>query len=215
MDLYYFGGRAIKLKVGSKAIIFDPASPGVKLNKIDQAGLSAVFYSDIVHQDSDKQDYPKEVVKITMPGEFEVTGFSVVARKTPPYNEVYGTISSNAYLVDMGLGNTIAYLPHSAKELDKEVVELLSGAKILVIPIGGMGLSVEPEDAVAAIKDIAPEFVVPIHYDDGKTSYESPQAQLAEFLRLVGQEPEVFNGKLSLKSLTTMSNGFRIIEIKP
>ncbi len=212
MELEYFGANAIKLKVGSTSIGFDLSLPDQDKFIGASKELRAVFYTD---SSKVKGNLPEGVMKFEMSGEYEIGPFSVQALATKPYGDVYGTNSSNVYLVDGGEFGLIGIVGYTNKELDEKAGELLANARLLFVPVGGTGLGLEPEEALKIAKDLNAEFVVPIHFDDGKTKYESPQAKVEEFTKLVGAEPEVFEVKLNTKSLNPGADGFKVVVIKP
>lgn len=212
MEVEYFGANAIRLKVGSTSVGFDLSLPAQDKFVGASKELRAVFYTD---PSKVKGSLPEGVMKFEMAGEYEIGPFSVQGVSTKAYGDVYGTSSSNAYLVDGGEFGLIGILGYANKELDEKAGELLANARLLFIPVGGMGLGLEPEEALKVAKELNAEFVVPIHFDDGKTKYESPQAKVEEFVKLTGSEAEVFEGKVNTKSLTAGTDGFKVIVINP
>jgi len=212
MEIQYFGANAISLKAGGTSIGFDLSLPGQDKLVGTSKELRAVFYTDSLKV---KGSLPEGVMKFEMAGEYEIGPFSVQGVATKAYGDVYGTSSSNVFLVDGGEFGLIGIVGYANKELDEKAGELLANARLVFIPVGGMGLGLEPEEALKMAKDLNAEFVVPVHFDDGKTKYESPQAKVEEFTKLTGAEPEVFESKLNTKSLTAGTDGFKVVVIKP
>lgn len=212
MEIEYFGGNAIRLKVGSTSIGFDLSLPGQDKFIGGSKELRAVFYTD---SSKVKGSLPEGVMKFEMGGEYEIGPFSVQGISTKAYGDVYGASSSNVYLADGGEFGLIGVVGYANKELDEKAGELLANARLIFIPVGGTGLGLEPEEALKMAKELNAEFVVPIHFDDGKTKYESPQAKVEEFVKLTGAEPEVFDGKVNTKSLNAGTDGFKVVVINP
>ncbi|USN97728.1 MAG: MBL fold metallo-hydrolase [Candidatus Nomurabacteria bacterium] len=212
MEIEYFGGNAIRLKVGTTSIGFDLSLPGQDKFVGASKELRAAFYTD---SSKVKGTLPDGVMKFEMAGEYEIGPFSVQGVATKSYGDVYGTSSSNVYLADGGEFGLIGVVGYVNKELDEKAGELLANARLLFVPVGGTGLGLEPEEALKIVKELNAEFVVPIHFDDGKTKYDSPQAKVDEFIKLTGVEPDVFEGKVNTKSLGPAIDGFKVVVIKP
>jgi hypothetical protein len=213
MEIEYFGGNAIKLKAGSVSIGFDLNLPGSDKPVGESKELRAVYYTDPVKNKSPRTE---GVMQFEMPGEYEVGSFSVMGASTGAYGEVYKTDKSNVFLVDPAEFGLIGVIGYGGPTLSEEALDLLASARLVFVPVGGMGLGMEPEEAMKLVKSLNAEFVVPVHYDDGKTKYESPQASVEEFIKLTGSaEPERFDAKLNTKNLTANADGFKVVLIKP
>ena len=52
------------------------------------------------------------------------------------------------------------------------------------------GLTLDATAAAQIISQIEPKYVIPVHYDDGKTKYEVPQDKLDVFMKEVGSTSE-------------------------
>ena len=214
MEIEYFGGNAIKIKEGGESIGFDLSGSGSdKKASAALKDVKAVFFTD---DHRAKGGVPEGVHGFQMPGEYEIGPFSVRGLAVEPQGDVYGTKSSNVFLVDpggdFGLVGIIAY---AKPQLSSEALDLLANARLLVVPVGGSGLSLEPEDAMKMVKELNAEFVLPVHFDDGKAKYDVPQAGYSEFAKLSGSEPEVFEGKLATKKLIGGVEGVKVVVITP
>ena len=214
MEIEFFGHNAIKIKQGSESIGFDlEAVNGGKKVASALKDVKAVFFTD---DSKANAGVPEGVHSFQMPGEYEIGPFSVRGVAVEAQGDVYGTKTSNVYLVDpggdFGLVGIIAY---AKPELNSEALDLLANARLIIVPTGGAGLSLEPEDALKVVKELNAEFVVPVHFDDGETKYEVPQVRYTEFAKLCGSEPEVFEGKLVTKKLVSGADGVKVVVIKP
>lgn len=214
MEISYFGNNAIKLKSGGEAIGFD--LPLSKLKSGGSKDIRAVFYTDSYKLGKfyDKSD--KGTLIFESQGEYEVGSFSVVGSAVGSYGEVYKTEKSIVYLVDANDFGPVGVIAYANKKLDDRALEVLSNARVVVIPVGGMGLGLEPEEALDIVKDLNCEYVVPVHYEDGKSAYESPQASVESFLNLIpNSEPQRVRAKINTKSLQSPTEGFKVILIDP
>jgi L-ascorbate metabolism protein UlaG (beta-lactamase superfamily) len=69
-------------------------------------------------------------------------------------------------------------------------VEALGQIDILVVPVGNHGLTLDAQAAAAFVSQLEPKYVIPTHFDDGKTKYEVPQDKVDAFLKEIGSNPE-------------------------
>jgi len=86
---------------------------------------------------------------------------------------------------------------HTPEEwLKPDLTEVLStignagSTDVLVVPVGGKGLTLDAEGAAAVVAQLEPGYVVPVHYDDGVSKYPMPQDGVDLFLKEMGVNPE-------------------------
>lgn len=187
MDITYLGGSSVRLSGKNLDVISDLA-PGVKAK------------ADVIVRTYKQTDgIPEGVMVIDGPGEYEVreamiTGVPMHLHTDDPAEKQRGT----SYLFDID-GISVVVLGNIAPNLGSEQLEVLGGADVLVVPVGGHGLTLDATAAAQIVSRIEPKYVVPIHYDDGVTEYEMPQDTLDKFLSEVGAKPEPIN-KLKINS---------------
>jgi L-ascorbate metabolism protein UlaG (beta-lactamase superfamily) len=75
-------------------------------------------------------------------------------------------------------------------KLDADQVENLGQVDVLVVPVGGHGLTLDAEGAAAVVTQLEPSYVVPVHFDDGVTKYPMPQDKPEVFFKEMGVNPE-------------------------
>ncbi|MDQ5913427.1 MAG: hypothetical protein QG623_45 [Patescibacteria group bacterium] len=212
MEIEFFGGNAIKIKQGGESIGFDLGSDDGKKSAVAAKDVKGVFFTD---DHKANVGVPDGVRSFQMPGEYEIGPFSVRGVAVEAQGDVYGTKSSNVFLVDPGDFGAVGIVAYAKPELSGEALELLANARLVIVPVGGSGLSLEPEDALKLVKELNAEFVIPVHFDDGRTKYEVPQALAAEFAKLCGTEPEIVEGKLVTKKLVGSVDGVKVVVINP
>jgi L-ascorbate metabolism protein UlaG (beta-lactamase superfamily) len=87
-------------------------------------------------------------------------------------------------------GVNVVVAGNIAGKLDADQLENLGQVDVLVVPVGGHGLTLDAEGAASVVAQLEPGYVVPVHYDDGVTKYPMPQAGVEEFLKEMGVSPE-------------------------
>ena len=131
------------------------------------------------------------------PGEYEVKGTSITGVPTQLHIDEQGYRGTAYSLVIDGVN--VVVTGNMAGKLDEDQVENLGQVDVLVVPVGGHGLTLDAEGAAAVVAQLEPSYVVPVHYDDGSTKYAVPQSTVDPFLKEMGASPEP-QGKLRVTS---------------
>jgi len=182
LDITYLGAGAVKLAGKNITVICDPFGDeeGVKrlIAKTDVVTMSTIP-NFVLGQ-------PPMI--IDGPGEYEVKGAMIQGVPARLHIDEEGhraTVFS--LLVD---GVNVVVTGNLAGKLDNKQVEDLGSVDVLVVPVGGHGLTLDAEGAAAVVAQLEPHYVVPVHYDDKKTTYEMPQDDVEVFLKEMGVSPE-------------------------
>jgi len=180
MEITFLGMNCVRLTSKDLAILCDPYSKSAGLGNIkltNDATLLSVLGSPV----SDKSG-----MVIDSPGEYEIKGAMITgvpARLHIDTPEDGAKATAYSILID---GVHVIYLGNVASPLTNEQVEALGQADVLILPVGGHGLTLDAPAAAEIIGQLEPKYVVPTHYDDGAAKYEVPQDKLDVFLKEVG-----------------------------
>jgi L-ascorbate metabolism protein UlaG (beta-lactamase superfamily) len=182
LDITYLGAGAVKLAGKSINIVCDPYAESAGIGKVSTK-------ADVVtlSRREDLGNIPSEMV-IDGPGEYEVKGAvitGVPARLHIDESGYRGTVYS--ILID---GVNVVVTGDIAGKLDEDQIENLGQVDVLVVPVGGHGLTLDSEGAASVVTQMEPSYVVPVHYDDGVTKYPMPQDGVQVFLKEMGSNPE-------------------------
>ncbi len=182
MDITYLGAGSVKLSGKHITVVCDPfdadAGLGKAATKADVVTLSAL---------EGLGEVPGAMV-VDGPGEYEVKGAMITGVPAQLHIDEDGRRATVYSIVVDGVN--VVVTGNIAGKLENKQVEQLGNVDVLVVPVGGHGLTLEPEEAAAVITQLEPSYVVPVHYDDGKTKYAMPQAKLEDFLKEMGSNPE-------------------------
>lgn len=181
MDISYLGSGSVRISGRSIEVVTDPL-PGYK-GKADAITLSA----------------PAEAVEggfgsvagsvvLDSPGEYEVKGATIIGVPARLHIDETGR-RGTAYSITVD-GINVAVLGNISGKLDEAQIEPLGQIDVLVVPVGGGGLTLDAEGAAEVVAQLEPSWVVPVHYDDGATQYPVPQAGVEAFLKEMGTSPE-------------------------
>lgn len=173
MDFTFYGANCVRLGSKQLSILFDP-SPG-------KLAADVRLYSQAPAPASDKS-FP-----IDGPGEYEIKGAFIKGVPARPHVDEAGLSTIYSVQVD---GIRVALLGNIAPKLSDQQLEEMDQVDVLVLPVGGHGLTLDATAAVEIISQIEPKIVIPTHFDDGKTTFEMPQDKLDVFLNEIGSTPE-------------------------
>ena len=182
MDITYLGAGSVKLAGRNITVVCDP-QPGTK------AKAEVVTWSSDVRE-GEGTVFTKlgEAMLIDGPGEYEVKGAMITGVPARLHMDESGS-RGTVYSVEID-GVNVVVTGNIAGKLDENQVENLGQVDVLVVPVGGGGLTLDAEGAAAVVTQLEPGYVVPVHYDDGVTKYSVPQAGVEGFLKEMGASPE-------------------------
>jgi len=183
MEIEYFGGNCVKLSNKKASLIVDDnlAELGLK-TKITSNDISLVTSKDI------KVDNDARFL-IDCPGSYEISDISVKGISARSHLDEDGQ-RATVYVVRIG-DFSVAVVGHIYPDVSDDLAEEIGVVDILVIPVGGSGYTLDAVGAAKVANKIDPKVVIPTHYADPKINYPVPQAELAEFLKVMGStEPE-------------------------
>lgn len=184
MEITFLGMNCIRLTGKDIALLCDPYP--------NSAGLPDIKST----QDATLLSQPSAAIPakagmvLDGPGEYEIKGAMITGVPAMLHTDTEADGKrATAYSIMID-GMRIGYLGNVSAVLSSEQAEALGQVDVLILPVGGHGLTLEPQEASAIVSELEPKFVIPTHYDDGTTKYEVPQAKLEEFLKEVGASPE-------------------------
>ncbi len=90
----------------------------------------------------------------------------------------------------------VVFLGGLGHDLDPELLDKLSGADILFVPVGGAG-ALDPKLAAELVRKIEPSIVIPMHYKI--TGLTLPVESEKAFCEAMGNCPKEVLAKLNLK----------------
>jgi len=186
MDITYLGAGSVKLSGKSLNVVTDPLT-AVKADVVTASGPA----------EAGEWPVASGAMLVDVPGEYEVKGAMITgvpARLQIDEMGHRGTVFS--VLID---GVNVVITGNISGKLDADEVEALGQVDVLIVPVGGNGLTLDAEGAAAVVAQLEPGYVVPVHYNDGVSKYPMPQDGVDKFLKEMGVNPEPEN-KLKVNS---------------
>lgn len=178
MDITYLGAGSVKLSGKNLNVIVDPIGGG----KADVVTVSGP------NESGADWPLPSGAMMIDGPGEYEVKGAMITGVPARLHIDELGHRGTAYSILIDGVNVVIA--GNISGKLDEDQVENLGQVDVLVVPVGGNGLTLDAEGAAAVVAQLEPGYVVPVHYDDGVSVYPMPQSGVEKFLKEMGVTPE-------------------------
>ena len=213
MIITYFGEQFFKIQQGDMVLAFNPVSKNAKSKVSTHFGADLAFVTtnhSLFNGVEQLSHGEREPFVINSPGDYEVKEVFVKG------------VMSNALISGKNYINTIysfsldniniAFLGAlSGSEVSKEASEIIDGADILFIPVGGKNVSnnVELLDAKTAAKlalSLESKLIIPMSYDD---------SSLKVFLKEIGEEKIETVEKLTLKQKDLEGKEGEVVVLKP
>jgi hypothetical protein len=184
LDITYLGAGSVKLSGKSITVVCDPYTEEAGLGKF------AVKADVVMLTALEGLAKPAGVMIIDGPGEYEVKGTMITGVPAQLHIDEDGHRGTVYSLVIDGIN--VVVTGNIAGKLSNGQTEALGSVDVLVVPVGGSGLTLDATGAAEVVAQLEPAYVVPVHYDDGKTVYAMPQDSADVFLKEMGasSEPE-------------------------
>ena len=188
MVISWQGFNYFKLQNGQHSLIFNPYSLDAK-TKFSKAKANVVLFSDPAKVAKTKVN--DEAMVIDSPGEYEISDIFVYGHKVKDkliYSVIFEGITV-AFLGEFGHG-----------EMANGDLELIEGADILILPVGGGDLT-NSKEAMKLISQIEPRLVIPSCHSS---------SSLSTFVKEFGVKPETVD-KLRVKKKDLMTEDLRLV----
>ena len=179
-DVEYKGANAVVFTTKKTRVVFDP-------NVSVAGGKDVSAKGDIVVLTEERLKTSTESkLLFGGPGEYEASDIAltgVAARRHIDTDEQ----GKQSTMYRMTIGDIrVAIVGNVAPKLSDDQLEALGVVDMLVIPVGGGGLTLDATDAAAMTRQIEPRAVVPVHFKDDALAYEMPQDAVDTFVKELG-----------------------------
>ena len=169
MEISYLGSGSVRLGGNKLAVVCGPEPVKVA------SGIAALTMP------APTADFPKEVMVIDGPGEYEVGGTLVTAVATG-LGQSATQVAPTSYVFSAE-DLAVAYLAAVDKTLTNPELEALGQVDVLVLPLGQSG-GFEPTVAAGIIAQLEPKYIVPVPAGKETADWAAP------FLKEVGATPQ-------------------------
>ena len=206
-EIEYKGGNGVVITTKKTTVLIDP--------KLSVVGLKDVSMKDVVEIATEPRFVvaSKDVqLAIEGPGDYEVGDFSIRGVSATRHidtesDEKIATI----YRIEVG-DVRIALLGNIVPKLTDDQLEALGVVDMVVLPVGGGGLTLDATSAATLVRQIDPKVVIPTHYADSALKYEMPQDTLETFTKELGAPVETVS-KYKVKAASMLPPVLTVVEV--
>jgi L-ascorbate metabolism protein UlaG (beta-lactamase superfamily) len=140
-------------------------------------------------------------------GDFSIKGVSAIRHIDTAADEKIATI----YRIEVGEAR-IAVIGNITPKLNEDQLEALGIVDIVILPVGGGGLTLDATSAASLVRQIDPKVVIPTHYADNALKYEMPQDTLETFVKELGAPVETV-AKYKVKAASVLPPVLTVVEV--
>ncbi len=162
MEIVWLGHSCFRLRGRQTTIVTDPCPPSTGYS----IGRTAAHIVTISHHHED-HDYITAISGsprvLDAPGEYDINGVFLTAIPTYHDGRKGAVRGPNLVFLFEMEGLTLCHLGDLGHLPTPEQVELLSGADVLMVPVGGH-TTLDGAQAVEVVNILEPKLVVPMHY---------------------------------------------------
>lgn len=184
MEIAYHGGNCVSLTAKKVRVVIDDNLGQIGLNSVSAKASINVYTQERLATGTKTDGFV-----INSPGEYEVAAVSVLGFSAKAHTDHEEESNSIVYRIVMG-GLMVGVLGHIDPKLTDEQLERLGMVDVLIVPVGGMGYTLDGKSAAKLVKSIEPKIVIPTHYAEKGIKYEVEQAPLEDFIREIGTAAE-------------------------
>lgn len=161
MELTWYGLSCFRLRSRGLTVVTDPFAPavGLTLPRL-RAEVVTVSHDALGHNQSGVVRNVEHV--FDGPGEYELNGVFITGVQTFHRGKIGERQHNTAFVYEFD-DLTVCHLGDLGVLPDREQVEILSGADILLLPVGG-GDTLDAARAVEVVTELEPSIVIPMHY---------------------------------------------------
>lgn len=211
MDIIWYGHACFKLKTKNVTVLCDPydLSIGIKPAKNWEADIVTVSHNHYDHNNV-KAVLGNPFV-IDSPGEYEIKDVFVFGIPTFHDNKKGSERGQNTVFMFDIEGIKVVHLGDLGHTLSEEILEKISGADVLLVPVGGV-YTLGLKEVLEVISDIEPKIIIPMHYKiDGLNIDIKPLNDFAKEMGIENKEPL---DKLSINK-KTLPEEEEVVILKP
>ncbi len=207
LEIEYKGANSIVISTKKATIVADPKGSVAGLKDLSTKGAVELLTEARFGVGGDDA-----LLNIEGPGEYGVASFDIkgvaVQRSIDTEDDPkVGTV----YRIETG-GVRIALFGNINDNLSDDQLEEIGLVDIVIIPVGGGGYTLDPIAAANLVRNIDPKVVIPVHYAEAGISYEVPQLELDEFVKVLDHTVEE-TPKFKIKSASALPASLTIVRI--
>lgn len=207
MELQFFGANCLKITTKKATVIVDDYLADLGKSSVTKQGDVRVF------TDKAPENALEGSFVVAQPGEYEIADVSITGVAAQAHIDEPGTTNATMYRIVVD-DIRLAVVGNIDAKLDESQLEALGTVDVLVVPVGGNGITLDGVGALQVIKAIEPKLVIPTYYADAKLAYPVPPMSLDEALKGMAMEPKERVSKLKIKPADLLSDKAELIVLE-
>jgi hypothetical protein len=205
-DIVYKGGNGVVITTKKSTLAIDP--------KLSAVGLKDYGVKDAIELATEPRlalNSPEAQLAIEGPGDYEIGDFSIQGVSAVRHIDTDDKIAT-IYRIEVGEVR-IALLGNITPSLSEDQLEALGVVDMVILPVGGGGLTLDATSAATVVRQIDPKVVIPTHYAGDGLAYEMPQDPLDLFAKELGAPVEAAGSRYKVKGASSLPPVLTIVEI--
>ena len=199
MTISWLGFNYFKVQNTQRTLLFNPYGLDKK-TKFYKSKADLVLFTDSTKVASTSVD--SNALVIDSPGEYEASNIFVYGRQVRKDNNIYLVTLDDIKIAFLG--------EYNHQELSNGDAELIEGADILILPVGGGELSTAKE-ANKIISRVEPRVVIPSCHSAGSGKLKTDS--VTDFVKEFGVKPEEMD-KFKVKKSDLPQEEVKLIVLK-
>lgn len=199
MEITHLGHSSFKIRGKQVTIVTDPYNSqmiGLKFPKVD-ADVVTISHEHGDHNFISAINGTPQV--LAGPGEYEIRGAKIMGVASF-HDSSGGSVrgKNTVYRINVD-GVSIVHCGDLGHKFDDIQLETVSGANILMIPVGGF-YTIDASVACEVVSQISPDIIIPMHYkvSELKSDIADKLTGVDVFLKQMGKEEIVAQPKLTI-----------------
>ena len=210
MDVSFYGANCFLIEVNKSKFLIDPYPKEYSSKQPSFKDVGCVLRTGMYRA----TDELSGLFTIDTPGEYEkdsavIKGIQTVSALSVHDGEEDVNVVFTMHANDLG----ICIVGNPKTPLSEDILEQISTIDVLLIPVGGGGVSLNPEQAAQVVKQIEPKLCVASHFSQQGISYPVEQLAVKQFFDEMGKGKALEENKLKIKA-TTLPEDLEVVAFK-
>jgi L-ascorbate metabolism protein UlaG (beta-lactamase superfamily) len=209
-EIRWYGHNCFRIRAREATVIIDPVAKSTGYAMARQTADVVLITHE--HQGHANLAAVKPDYKVVRgPGEYEMHDVFITGIRT--YHDAEKGMQhgyNTAYLLEVE-GMTVCHLGDLGHALNEEQLEILNGADVLMIPVGG-GTVISAEQAAETVGQLEPKVVIPMQY--ATAIGDKKLGELEPFCKVLGVPVPAAEEKLTLRH-SDLTETMRLVTLRP
>lgn len=188
MEFQYLGGNAILMTVKGRKFYFDSWLISGLAKK------SVIKDEDVVLLTQKRKYQSPSKLTFDSPGEYEISDVSITGIQSKSFKES----ESDVTMFKVTTNEINVLITGSINpDISESMLEKIGMIDVLIVPAGGFGETLNPNDALKIVKSIEPKIFIPTYYKDGTENLYSIDEIVSQLGMEITEKTNKYKAKVS------------------